>query len=675
MSEEVIYYPFVIHFHQPIGQLERILERVYRQSYELWLRNFERHPEIKFTVHFSGCLLEWINEKHSDYIDRLKELAGYGQLEFIGGGFYEPVLTIIPDEDKLAQIRLFSSYLKETFGSEPAGCWLAERVWEPSLAKPLAEAGLKYVLIDDCHFRMAGYQEEETFHAYFTEEQGQRLSVFPINERLRYLMLWEPQERSIEYLNRAVKPGEDRIVVYITDAEKYGEWTDPAWAEAWLDKYLSMVERTPWIVSLHLGEYLRAHSPKGLVYLPSAAYDKMVEWSGGHFRNFFTKYPESNNMHKKMLYVREKIKEAEAIAEKSGSSTKLLKKAWMELYKGQCNDPYWHGLFGGVYLPNLRQVIYQHLIQAEMAVDQALEHVMGAKKRIRVVERDFDYDGRLELLLESQSLNIYIEPDDGGNIFELDYKGKVAHNFASTLTRRREAYQDSWAQKPSVDWYRRTILRDHLLRPGLTLKAFLDVEPFFDQGDFTTQKFEHEVFESGKEVKVRLFRLGNEWSKGYGRPLLVTKTISVPLDSATLSVEYEVKNVGREPLELRFAPESTVIPPVVFEYVPDQKELSEYPCKIVGTKTVETNIMAEGIEETAKEFFIMDKFHDVAIKVGWSEPTELWFGPLKARAQTEKEPMPMYQGTIIMPIFRMELPPNGIQSFHMKFSIKEGMHE
>ena len=675
MIDDILYFPFVVHFHQPIGQLERILERVYCQSYELWLRNFERHPKIKFTVHFSGCLLEWIVEKHPEYIERLKKLASLGQLDFIGGGFYEPILPLIPNEDGLAQIRLLSSYLKKTFGQEPNGFWLAERVWEPSLPKLLAEAGLKYVLIDDCHFERAGYREEERFHAYYTEEQGFRIAVFPINERLRYLMPWEPQENSIAYLKWAKKPREERIVVYITDAEKYGEWTDPAAVEPWLDRFLSMVEQTPWIVSVHLSEYLKTHSPIGLVYLPSASYDKMMDWSSGHFRNFLTRYPESNNMHKKMRYVREKIKEAKKVTKRSKVSTRLLKEAWTELHKGQCNDAYWHGLFGGIYLPNLRQAVYQHLIRAEMAVEQALERGVGGEKKVKVVERDLDYDGRPELILEGRRLNVYIKPDEGGNIFELDYKGNIAHNFAGTLTRRREAYHESWAQKPPADWYRRTILRDHLLRPGLTLWQFLNVEPIFDQGDFTVEKFEHQVLESKKGVEVKLYRLGNDWSKGYGCPLMVTKTITVPRDSAIIDVAYEVENVGGEFLNILFAPESTVIPPVVFEYIPDQKELSGYPCTIVGKDTVETNLMDERTKENAEECCIMDKFHDVAIKVAWSKPTELWFGPLKARAQTEKEPMPMYQGTTIMPIFRMELPQDASQDFTMKFSIMEGLHK
>jgi len=39
------------------------------------------------------------------------------------------------DEDKKNQIGLMNDALKKHFGVKPAGIWLAERVWEPQLAK------------------------------------------------------------------------------------------------------------------------------------------------------------------------------------------------------------------------------------------------------------------------------------------------------------------------------------------------------------------------------------------------------------------------------------------------------------------------------------------------------------------------------------------------------------
>ena len=35
------------------------------------------------------------------------------------------------------------------------------------------------------------------------------------------------------------------------------------------------------------------------------------------------------------------------------------------LYRSQCNDAYWHGVFGGLYLNHLREAAYSNLLRAE----------------------------------------------------------------------------------------------------------------------------------------------------------------------------------------------------------------------------------------------------------------------------------------------------------------------
>ena len=69
-----------------------------------------------------------------------------------------------------------------------------------------------------------------------------------------------------------------------------------------------------------------------------------------------------------------------------------------ELYRGQCNCPYWHGAFGGLYLPHLRNAIYRHLIAAHNALDEA-EGKTGPRVALEV--GDFNLDARQEVRLEN----------------------------------------------------------------------------------------------------------------------------------------------------------------------------------------------------------------------------------------------------------------------------------
>ena len=110
-----------------------------------------------------------------------------------------------------------------------------------------------------------------------------------------------------------------------------------------------------------------------------------------------------------------------------------------ELYRGQCNCPYWHGAFGGLYLPHLRNAIYRSLINAHNALDEA-EGKTGPRVTIEVA--DYNLDARQEVKLENDSLIALVRPAQGGHLYELDLR-QTAINLLATLQRRPEAYHQA----------------------------------------------------------------------------------------------------------------------------------------------------------------------------------------------------------------------------------------
>src|SRR5215470_5512712 len=155
----------LIHAHQPVGNFEDVLERCYRQGYLPFLKLLEKRPRIRVALHYSGPLLRSLVERR--------------QVELVGGGFYEPILAVIPPEDQREQIERLSSYLELHFGQRPSGAWLAERVWEPQLPYALASAQVAYTLVDDFHFLSAGFEAPELFGAYQAEDRGKAVRLFP----------------------------------------------------------------------------------------------------------------------------------------------------------------------------------------------------------------------------------------------------------------------------------------------------------------------------------------------------------------------------------------------------------------------------------------------------------------------------------------------------------------
>jgi len=80
------------------GQFDQVSEHSTNVSYLPLIELLERHPHIKVGLHYSGSLLEWLKQNHVDVIERLRVLVVRKQVEMITGGYYEPVLAALPDE-------------------------------------------------------------------------------------------------------------------------------------------------------------------------------------------------------------------------------------------------------------------------------------------------------------------------------------------------------------------------------------------------------------------------------------------------------------------------------------------------------------------------------------------------------------------------------------------------
>lgn len=462
------YFVFGIHGHQPVGNFEKVLEQAYQQAYLPFFQVLARHPQVKFVFHSCGYLLEWIERSHPEFFDSIGVMVARGQLEILGGGFYEPVLAAISPEDGRAQLERLSDYLETRFGRRPEGMWLAERVWEPHMPVVIARAGLRYALVDDFHFLAAGRTYEELRGYFSAEYQGEVISLFPISEKLRYLLPFRLPQETIEYFRSLASDEGMPLLVMVDDAEKFGIWPKTyqwVYEERWLENFLESLEQNrDWLHTVTFSEFLSMCPPLSTAYLPSGSYFEMGEWTlppvagrelehllsllksnnvsdrfkpfvkGGNWLNYFVKYPESNHMHKRAQWISRQYQ-----ARKSPS--RASKDDWRgrglaALYRAQCNDGYWHGVFGGLYLPHLRHAIYENLIEAEFLLERSRKR---SGRWNAATAGDLDWDQKEEVLLSTEKLTAFVDAAEGGAVYELDFKPR-RFNLADNLARRPESY-------------------------------------------------------------------------------------------------------------------------------------------------------------------------------------------------------------------------------------------
>jgi alpha-amylase/alpha-mannosidase (GH57 family) len=446
-----------VHAHQPVGNFPEVLDDAHARCYRPFLRTLHRYAGFRFAVHFSGWLLEYLFGKYPEDMGLLREMVERGQVEIFGGGDMEPVLAVVPGRDRIGQITALSDRLARLTHRRPLGAWLTERVWEATVIPALADAGIQYATVDDYHFLCTGKEVAELAGYYTTEEDGRQLDLFPISEGLRYRIPFAPAQETVSFIERMAEPGKQAAAIYFDDIEKLGIWPEThAWVyeRKWLEQFIEGVLASPSIKTEHFATFRSVVPTRGVIYLPTTSYIEMNEWTlpagrahayanlvkqekdharyerdkafirGGIWKNFLSRYPESNWMHKRMLALSSRLHDLPA-SQRSAELTALL-------YQAQANDAYWHGLFGGLYLPHLRRALYNAIVALEGRLDQLAP-------RAAVERRDADLDGVQEIFLHNDVLQAVVREDGEASVIELD-SYSLHHNFGDTLARREEHY-------------------------------------------------------------------------------------------------------------------------------------------------------------------------------------------------------------------------------------------
>ncbi len=722
MTKKTINLCLGVHNHQPVGNFDHVLAEACEKCYLPFFQVLERFPKVKFSVHFTGYLLHWIAKNYPEVISVMDKLHARGQIELVTGGFYEPIMAIIPDCDKVGQIRKLTAYLEKLFCSKQAnkeiidGMWLAERVWEPHLPKPLVEAGIKYVCVDDSHFRSVGLHDSELYRCYVTEEDGNKLDIFPINQNLRYMIPFETPEKIIEYLKSIATSEGDAGAFYFDDGEKFGVWPhtyESVYKDGWLEKFFTILEKnSDWIHIKTFGEYNRTIGPSGRVYLPTASYAEMMEWAlpadraavledglhkvdelykpflkGGFWRNFLVKYPEGNQLHKKMLHASKRLQKLRASGKVDESQ---LLDAQDKIWQAQSNDPFWHGVFGGLYLTNLRTANFQAAVAADVALD-ALEQKIGlAPKGISVETFDIDLDGFDEVVIRGDKINACLAPHYGGALLELDYKPRP-FNLTDTLSRRKEPYHEKLKQAQqkteddhegaktihgqvvtkeanlsdylAYDWYRRLSFLDHFLGSHAKLKDLATCH-YPEQGDFVHKPYKVVSTEaSGNKAQVRLERDGHIWFDHKHRTLNVSKIYSFDYDTAQMKVAYQLTNTSDEPISLWFAPEMN------FNFLaPDASD--RYFFELTGEKCEPAELAGKDDKANSDGIGIADEWLGIKVLLKWSQKARMWRYPVFSVSNSESGFERIYQGSAIVPNWHVDL--KGREKFEVEIYLTVG---
>ena len=654
------YFLFGVHLHQPVGNFSHIFNKAVEECYFPFFNILKDFPQVKCNVHISGPLYDWILENKKNLFGLLKELVKKGQIELIGGAYYEPILSIIPDEDKFSQIELMSNFIYNNFKVRPKGIWIAERVWQPYLAKIINLSGLLFTFLDDTHFRYAGLMNKEFFGYYTCEEEGKPIFVFPISKTLRYKIPFSLPQEALSLLESFSQ--KDTLITLFDDGEKFGLWPhtyDWVYKKGWLEKFFLLLSRSQKIETIKASQAIERFSSQGLVYLPTASYEEMGEWvlephaffiyerlkkyvsqhkesfyfnsflRGGFFKNFYAKYPRLNYLHKRMIHLSQRVNKY--------VDKKKNEKVFISLWKAQCNCGWWHGIFGGFYLPHIRSAIYENLIKAEKGLEEKEN-----KKLIR--EEDLDLDGYKEVIFKNKHLICVFSPR-GGTLLELGCKRKE-FNLLNTITRREESYHRNIREKIKkdihkistiheivqskdkdldkyliYDSYEKLALVDHLLDKNITLQDFKYGKKFKTLTDKVYPLIE-------KEERMVAFQL-DEPDFRFSKKILFSEEPQFSIEYTFSSFNFEKYNWGVEFNLFFLSPAHIKVEGKEFslkDFVLDEKETLE----------------------------IKDDFRKIMVRFRFNEKVRIFLFPIYSVSSSEAGFEKVFQQICVLFIFKGE---------------------
>jgi 4-alpha-glucanotransferase len=518
----------------PEGTEEQAFEETYQVCWRPFLSVLYRFPDISAVLHYSGTVLHWLEARHPEFIMLLEEMTLRKQIELLGGGFFSPLMPLVPGPDRLGQVELLTTLLRRSCGKRPRGCWLPDYAWEPGLASSLQACGFDYSFLPERQFRVAGVPAEDLGSPVMTEDQGRSIIVFPVFDALESFPSPLPFVEALASLSSRL--GEQKLYTFLMP----GEAARALWAASKLESPDVFFERSFAALQregLQYGtttpsRYLKGERDYGRAYFSGCASAAFMERSlrmpsagpaeadlpslaFGSPRRLFLRHEESLALYAKMHYVR--ILVSQLRGDKSRKKT-----AQEELWRGQCGGAYWRGPGGGIARLPVRAAAYAAFIEAEKITRQRGSFSPG------IIYADIDFDGAKEIIYQGADINAYVQLH-GACLAELD-SFKTKTNYVNVFGTKEGGC-------------RRLCFRDRIAEKG-SFGA--------DRSGFSDARYSLVEAERPSSV-ASLFREGQAELGGKKRALSLKKTYS--FRKGGLSVDYEVANKESSVLSLRLCVE------------------------------------------------------------------------------------------------------------------------
>ncbi|NQT57975.1 MAG: DUF1926 domain-containing protein [Bacteroidetes bacterium] len=614
-----------IYSQKPLGTQVEDLEYSLFHCYKPLLTYLYTHEDIKFVFYISIIILEWFENNYPEINMLINDMVKRKQLEILSGGYFDPILTILPLKDRALQIEMSTTFLRKRFGKRPNGIWITDQIWNPSLVSTFNSCGINNLLINTSN----KIQKKELLSPFTMQEMGKTINIYPISKEYSDAVFSNNFKSVLgEY---AVSMKKDGPVTIMLDANKLiSEFIlkDGKELIGLLESLFNTVKANNISTTLPQLESdgVSAFEKK---YLSSGCYGfSPMPGKIANYNEMFLRYPELNFLYGKLTY-------SQKLTSSIKKEKSLKKLSSLEILKGESFGAFTFSDWGGLYHNYLRKENYSHLIEVERS---SREKGLFSSS---ITPFDFDFDGLDEYIFRGKNITAIVDAK-GGCLAELDYL-VTSWNYLDTFVGHSDESVET-TQIVGVHENKQNSFSDIFIHPQFDIKNY---KKYSEKRVYSTELRQYKLEKLDKNNRKISFSLNVELPFNSNKKLLLTKTYAFKANS--LEVNYKIKNFTQGKVETKFGIEQNIS--FAFEgddFLEMVAEDSQHVRKIGDGKITMFNV---------KKIVIKDNFKKTLLTLTSDKRYTLFKNTYNTQINTLFGEEEIYQYSILLPIWDLDLEP------------------
>ena len=382
---------FGIAYQIPLAFTEQQIKERFMALLAPLIKILYHSPHVQVALYISGHQLWWIEHRHPEYITVLKEMVDRKQIEILGGGYYDPLPSLIPRSDSIGQIEMSTTYIRKLFRKRSNGIWFYDQIWALSYPLIFYSCNMQYTFLKDSALLEPSIALSS--NPVITEYEGRTVTVFLTNSQI--FTLWQSgRPRRVINALKEMHATTSATPIVLFDV------ADPMLPFSRYERLFSLLRsNSSWLESVLPRRVWQSKARRPRGYFFSQAADLL--------RNSLIRHPRRLLIYAKMQYVHILVNQIRGDKYRKKSAQEFL---WQSqncfpYVKEERND-------NSAFL--FIRKAYSYLIEAEH-----YSHEPGVFTT-SIQSVDCDFDGIEEYLFHGKHINAYLHRL-GGSIFELDF--------------------------------------------------------------------------------------------------------------------------------------------------------------------------------------------------------------------------------------------------------------